>query len=431
MDSNLIIQGGRKLSGTVEVRGSKNAATKLMIASLLSDEPSVIENVPFISDLDVTKELCEKIGSTVDISPDRICHITTREVKTPLVPELSRKNRIPILALGPLLHRKGIAEVPVLGGCPIGHRPVNLHIEALQKMGARIERRENSYYAEAKELHGEHVIFPFPSVGATENVLLAATLAHGTTIIENAAIEPEITNLVDMLVGMGADIAFNQVTRTVEIHGVSKLHGTTIRVMPDRNEIMSFAVAALATEGSIFIPRIEASYLGSCINALQRVGGKIDEEEQGIRFSGRRPYKAIDIETGPHPGFMTDWQQPMCVLLTQAEGKSSIHETVYDDRFGYTKDLVRMGARIEVDKTCPAKPCRFHGEYFHTAHIVGPASLHAAELVVTDLRAGMAHIIAALIASGESRITGIDHIDRGYEEIDMRLRGLGADIIRA
>lgn len=430
--SQLIVKGGKPLKGTVPVYGAKNAATKMMIASLLTDELCEIRNMPRISDIDVTKELCEQIGSEVKIGEDRVCRIQTAEIKTSLVPELSRKNRLPILALGPLLHRKKLAEVPVLGGCPIGHRPVNLHVDALEQMGARIERREFSYYAEAEELHGADIHLAFPSVGATENIVIAATLAKGETTIKNAAIEPEIMNLIAMLTGMGADIAIDEKERVINIKGVSKLHGTSIEVMPDRVEIASFAIAALATDGDVFIPSIHKSYIASFIEKLLEIGGNFKEEEGGIRFWGKKPYKALYLETNPHPGFLTDWQQPFCALLTQAEGVSIIHETLYDDRFAYTKDLVAMGASIEILEDCPeGRACRFKDKgYAHVARVTGPVHLVDGRLTVTDLRAGMAHIIAGLISEGETHIFGIDHIERGYECIDERLQLLGADIQR-
>lgn len=432
MEQKFLIQGGRPLEGEIQIRGSKNAASKLMIASLLTEEPCIIENIPFSAEMDITKELCESIGSRVVFSEDHTAHIETSEITTSIVPELSRKNRIPVLAFGPLLHRKGFAEVPVMGGCYLGHRPINFHVEALNKMGVRVERREHSYYAEAEHIRGSLIDLPYPSVGATENVLLTAVRAIGTTHITNAAIEPEILNLVAMLVAMGADIALDQETRTIRIEGVSKLHGVRIRVIPDRNEIVSFAVAALATDGNIFIRGVENTMLDTFLSHVRALGGDVKEKQDGIEFSGKRPYHAMNIETSPHPGFMTDWQQPFCILLTQANGESSIHETVYDDRFAYVKDLKRMGADIDVSDECFGESfCRFHGATFnHSVRIHGSTPLHGAEITMTDLRAGMAHMIAALAADGESLISGIGHVERGYEKIDERLRSLGADIKR-
>ncbi len=431
MDESFLIRGGRALAGTVNARGSKNAATKMMIASLLTEEPCAIENVPQSADVDITRELCEQIGSAVSWR-ERTITIATPVVKNSLVPHLSRRNRIPVLALGPLLHRMGVAEVPVLGGCPIGHRPINFHVEALNKMGVTIERRESSYYAEAKEIHGEEIVFPYSSVGATENVLLVGVRAKGKTVIRNAAVEPEIINLVSMLTRMGAHIMVDVPLRTIYIDGVRRLSGAKVRVMSDRNEVVSFAAAALATKGDIFISEAEPEVLTAFLEKVNEIGGNYEIKDNGMRFWGAGPYRATAIETAPHPGFMTDWQQPFCVLLTQANAESIIHETVYEERFGYTKDLQRMGANIEVTDDClGGNPCRFAGQtYNHSARIKGPAKLSGTEITMTDIRAGMAHLIAALVAEGESRVSGIIHVDRGYEKIDERLRALGADITR-
>lgn len=428
----LRIRGGRPLKGEAEVRGSKNMASKMMIASLLTDEPCVIENIPLSAETDITRELCEHIGSRVAVGKERICRLVTPSIRNTRLTELTRKNRIPILALGPLLHRQGYAEVPVPGGCSIGHRPINFHVEALKSMGAQVERRPESYFVQAKEIHGADIDFPFPSVGATENVMLAAVLAHGKTVIRNAAIEPEIFGLAGMLKSMGADIEHDEKRRLIEINGVEKLHGVEARVMPDRNEAVSFAVAALATGGDVFVHGAREQDLISFLEKIKEAGGLYEVQADGIRFSGSGSYRALNLETSPHPGFMTDWQQPFSVLLTRGRGESIIHETIYEDRFGYTRDLNRMGAKISVLTDCPSGfVCRFHGQGSgHTAVIAGPAKLQGTEIVMTDIRAGMAHMIAALVAEGESVISGVEHVDRGYEKIDERLRELGADIKR-
>lgn len=431
MDS-LLIKGGKPLEGVVSVRGSKNAASKLMVASLLTSETCVLENVPLSEELNITKELCMAVGGRVEMESDHALSIRTEEVKNSVVLQLSRKNRIPVLAFGPLLHRRGFAEIPVLGGCPIGHRPVNFHIEALSKMGAKIERRENSYYAEAKRLCGAEIEFPFSSVGATENVLLAGTLAEGRTVIKNAAVEPEIINIIEMLNLMGAKVSLYKSQRMIIVEGVSRLKGARIRVIPDRNEAVSFASAAIATGGRVLVEGIDEKYLIAFLGALRKIGAGFGQDPKGINFWGTAPLRATNVATAPHPGFMTDWQQPFAVLLTQAQGTSIIHETVYEDRFGYTKDLVRMGAEIFLSDDCPpSSPCRFSGETFnHVASITGPSPLHGAEIRMTDIRAGMANIIAALAAEGDSVVTGVEHLDRGYEDMDGRLRSLGADITR-
>lgn len=439
-----VIRGKKPLRGTIEVRGSKNAASKMMVASILTSEECTLENIPFSGEVDVTRELCQTLGSKIELEEDLPAQaghrlkIRTAEINTSFVSEFSRKNRVPILTIGPLLHRKGFAEVPVPGGDQIGPRPINFHVEALAKMGVKIERREKSYFAKAdKEIRGAEINLPYPSVGATENVVLTAVLARGKTKLSNAAVEPEIENLIQMLRAMGAKIYFHPKTREILITGVSKLSGVKARVMPDRNEVVSFACASLATGGDLFIPGIEKSYLEEFLNKVREIGGEVKIQKDGISFkglptqAGKSKYNPTFIETSPHPGFMTDWQQPFCVLLTLGKGKSIIHETVYEDRFGYTKDLKRMGANIEISGECSKDACRFqHQGYMHTAAVTGPTPLKGTEIEMTDIRAGMAHIIAALSAEGESIISGIEHIDRGYERIDERLRALGADIQR-
>jgi len=257
-------------------------------------------------------------------------------------------------------------------------------------------------------------------------------LAEGKTLIRNAALEPEIMNLIDMLGAMGAKISVNPEERIVEIEGVAKLRGATVRVIPDRNEVVSFVAAALATEGSVFVRGAVGEHIKAFLGKLDELGALYEIKDGGIVFSGKKPYRSVVVETSPHPGFMTDWQQPFCVLLTQAKGESIIHETVYEDRFDYTKDLKQMGAEIEISDEClGGEKCRFSGQTFnHSARIWGPAKLSGKEITMTDIRAGMAHIIAALVAGGESIISGTEHIDRGYEDLDGRLRILGANIKR-
>ena len=296
--SSLRVVGGKKLEGDVTLRGSKNAASKLMVASLLTDESCTITNVPFSVETDITRELCEQIGSAVVREGNHEMRIKTPMIKTSVVPELSRKNRIPILALGPLIHRNGFAEVPVLGGCPIGHRPINFHLEALNQMGITIERRAHSYYAEAASIHGAVISFPYPSVGATENVLLTAVLADGRTTIANAAVEPEIMNLIAMLRAMGATIAADTHARHIIIDGVKKLSGASVAVIPDRNEAVSFAAAALATDGDIFIRDITEDHLTAFLVALKRIGASHDIQKTGRiglvgthRFAGHNFFK--------------------------------------------------------------------------------------------------------------------------------------------
>jgi len=426
-----IISGGKKLEGEISVGGAKNAATKMMIASLLTDEPVVLDNFPQIGDTAITRELCELIGSKIEKN-GTVLKIHTPEIKNTKVVFLTRRNRIPILAIGPLLVRAGEIEVPIPGGDKIGPRPVDIHFDALTAMGAEIKITSESYIASAKDgLKGSLIRLRFPSVGATENTILAAVLAKGRTTIQNAATEPEIIDLIKMLQKMGAIIELGA-NRIIYIDGVKRLRGVRHEIIPDRNEVVSFACLAVATGGKILVKNARQDHLLTFLNALRKVGGEYEVVESGIIFHRPDSLQAIELETDTHPGFMTDWQQPFTVLLTQAQGTSVVHETIYEDRFGYAEDLNLMGADIKIFSKCLGElPCRFNGQNCrHSAVINGPTILKSAQLKVRDLRSGIAHIIAALIANGESIIEGIEEIDRGYEGIDERLRNLGADIKR-
>ncbi|MFH0712887.1 MAG: UDP-N-acetylglucosamine 1-carboxyvinyltransferase [Candidatus Jorgensenbacteria bacterium] len=426
---NFIVRGKQPLKGEIKLAGAKNAATKLLVASILSDETSILENFPLIGDTAITIGLCEELGSEV-LKDGNTVSIKTPVIKSTEVRSLTRRNRLPILALGPLLARKGMAEVPVVGGDKIGARPVDIHLEALKLLGAEITVSENSYKASAPNgLHGSEITLRFPSVGATENALLASVLAKGKTVIRNAALEPEIMDLIKFLQKMGGIIELGA-DRIIRIDGVSHLRGVKHRIMPDRNEAVSFAVLAIATDGDIFVKDAIQEHLITFLNTLRRVGGDYEVRDDGIRFWRAGKLKSTKIETDTHPGFMTDWQQPLAILLTQADGLSEIHETIYEDRLGYTKDLNLMGANIKVTKDCLGSNCRFAGKFPHRAEIQGPTPLRGARLEVPDLRAGMAHLTAALIAEGESEISGVEEIDRGYERIDERLKYLGASIKR-
>ncbi|MDD5098885.1 MAG: UDP-N-acetylglucosamine 1-carboxyvinyltransferase [Candidatus Colwellbacteria bacterium] len=445
----LVIKGGIPLKGSVRVKGAKNAIGKMMMASLLTDEEVVLKNVPRNQETEIAIEIVESVGSEVRREGDSI--ITRAEkIRSQKVAAISRKNRIPILALGPLLARVGEGEVPFsgataqpnsamemtaavskAGGDKIGARPVDFHIAALEKLGAEIEIKDGSMLAKTKGLTGATITLPYPSVGATENTLLASVLAKGRTVIQGAATEPEIIDLVKMLQKMGAIIEFGA-NREIFIEGVDKLHGVEHTLIPDRMEAASFAIMALATGGDVFVEGAVQEHLITFLNVVRRIGGEYEVSDDGIRFFRNGRLKAVHVETDTHPGFMTDWQQPLTVLLTQAKGNSIIHETVYENRFGYTEDLVKMGADIEVLSKCLGDiPCRFQGKmYNHSAIIHGPTPLRGRKLEMRDIRAGMAHIIAALISNGSSEISGVEHIDRGYEDIDGRIRTLGADIKR-
>jgi UDP-N-acetylglucosamine 1-carboxyvinyltransferase len=429
--SRFVIKGGKPLFGEIKLAGAKNAVSKMMIASLLTDEPCILENMPAIGEVGIIVELLEAIGSKIEIVGNT-AKIHTPAIKNSKVTQLTRRNRIPILALGPLLARAGEAEVPVLGGDAIGARPVDIHLEALAKLGAKLQITKYSYQAWAKDgLHGAEITLRFPSVGATENVILAAVLAKGKTVIKNAALEPELLELIKMLQKMGAIIELAP-PRTITIEGVKQLHGVTHRIMPDRNEAISFACLAIATNGRIVVKEARQGDLITFLNVVRRLGAEYEVTDDGIAFSRPNSLKPISIQTDVHPGFMTDWEQPLCVLLTQANGMSSIHETIYEDRFAYAHDLNEMGAKIRVAMDCPkGEECRFaEKKFYHYATIDGPTPLKSASLTVHDLRAGMVDILAALVADGISEIHGVEEIDRGYERIDERLRDLGADIKR-
>jgi UDP-N-acetylglucosamine 1-carboxyvinyltransferase len=430
MKKLLKLRGGRPLSGHVRVQGAKNAATKMMIASLLTDEPVILQNCPEIEDVSITAEICSHVGATVSRDGDTLS-LHTPKIHGTKVTKLSSRNRISILALSPLLHRVGEAEVPLVGGDAIGPRPVNFHLDALTEMGAVIEEIDGAYIAKApRGLHGAVIHLPFPSVGATENIILAAVLAKGRTRIENAAIEPELVDMVKLLQQMGAIIEYGA-NRTLTIDGVGKLHGVTYRIIPDRLEAASFANLAIATGGEIVVEGARQDELVSFLNTIRRMGASYIVAPGSITFRRGSTGKlvGIELETDTYPGFATDWQQPTVVSLTQASGLSVLHETVYEDRFGYTEDLRRMGADIGVFSKCLGElPCRFrnHSER-HSAVIKGATALTATHIVMPDIRAGMAQVIAAAVAEGESTLEGIHHLERGYEHFWDKLSSVGAN----
>ncbi|MBI4598719.1 UDP-N-acetylglucosamine 1-carboxyvinyltransferase [Candidatus Uhrbacteria bacterium] len=425
------IHGGQVLRGTVELSGAKNAASKMMIASLLTDEPVVIDNVPRQEETGITQEIVERVGSRVSWD-DHQAILHASSIASTSVVGLSRKNRISILALAPLLHRAGEGIVPVVGGDKIGPRPVNFHVDILSRMGARFEEGAEGYRASVQgRLRGVLIELPYPSVGATETAMLAGVLAQGRTVIRNAAIEPEIIELVKMLQKMGAIIEVG-LGREIEIVGVEHLGGCRARVIPDRIEAVSYACMALGTRGEIFVKHAVHDHLITFLNTVRRMGGAYEVQDDGILFKTVNGLRGIEIETDTHPGFMTDWQQPLTVALTQATGTSVIHETVYEDRFGYTEVLREMGADITLFNNCLGEiPCRFRGmNCRHSAVINGSRMLKAAHIEVPDIRAGLAFVIAALVADGTSVLSGIEHLDRGYERLEEKLRHLGVSIER-
>jgi UDP-N-acetylglucosamine 1-carboxyvinyltransferase len=424
------IEGGEPLKGEVSLSGAKNSITKLLVASLLSDKASTFRNVPDIGDRAITQEICEAVGAKFKSLSTHGLEVhtptfTSDEIST----ELGNRNRLAIMMMGPLLHRKGRAVIPAAaGGDKIGPRPVNFHLQGAEHMGAHVEVVDGVYIIEADELRGADIELPYPSVTTTENLLMTATMAKGRTTLRNAAIEPEVMDLVLYLQRMGAIIDY-KVDRTFVIEGVDKLHGAEHRLMADRIVAASLGAAAVATRGDVFIQNAKQRDMLTFLNSLRRVGGKFEVQQEGIRFYRNGPLRAIHQETSVHPGFMTDWQPPFVLLLTQAEGMSVVHETVFEDRFGYVSALQDMGAEVALYDTCLGSRCRFHSRnYKHSAVIKGPTKLAPAEFEVPDLRAGFTYLIAAIMAEGASTIHGIDHITRGYENLQSSLESLGARI---
>ncbi|MEV4414713.1 UDP-N-acetylglucosamine 1-carboxyvinyltransferase [Catellatospora sp. NPDC049609] len=440
-DDVLIVSGGSPLKGEVRVRGAKNLVSKAMVATVLGEGPSRLYDVPKIRDVEIVRGLLELHGVKVTNGdlPGEL-RFDPSNVERAGVDEINvhaGSSRIPILLCGPLLHRLGHAFIPDLGGCHIGPRPIDYHLEALRRFGAVVDKTPEGLHLSAPDgLHGIKYELNYPSVGATEQILLTAVRAEGVTELSNAAVEPEIIDLICILQKMGAIIKVHT-NRVIEIEGVPHLGGFSHRPIPDRIEAASWASAALATKGDITVKGARQADMTTFLNVFRSIGGEFDIDDNpvdgGIRFwhpgGDLRP---VALETDVHPGFMTDWQQPLVVALTQANGLSVVHETVYEKRFGYTSALNQMGANIQVFQEClGGTPCRFGRRGFrHSAVIAGPSKLHATDLVIPDLRAGFSHLIAALAAEGTSRVHGVDLINRGYEDFEAKLTGLGAAISR-
>lgn len=428
-DGTLIIEGGRPIHGTIRVRGAKNSVPKNMVAALLTDAITEIRGVADIRDLAIMAELIEAIGGTVTRNPLTGTVTIDPSSVSPISPEtaahFSGISRIPILLCGPLLHRFGEAFIPNLGGCVIGERPIDFHLRALKKFGAHLEERAEGIYLSCKTLRGAKINLDFPSVGATEQVILTAVLAEGETELSNAAVEPEIMDLIGMLQKMGAQITVDT-DRIIRIIGVKKLRGCTHQALPDRLEVASWACAAAATDGEIFVEGARHGDLFAFLNAYMRAGGDFEVTETGIWFRrSSEGLKAVSLETGVHPGFMTDWQQPFATMLTQAKGISIIHETVYEGRFGYVHALNKMGANISLRTDCLGSRCRFGRlNHEHSAIIAGPTPMLGSDIVIPDLRAGFSYVIAGLIAKGTSHISNIGLIQRGYEFFTEKLESL-------
>ena len=431
--SQITVRGGKPLVGRVDVRGAKNLVTKAMVAALLGETPSELRDVPKISDVEVVQRLLELHGVKIEFSDDGVMKLDPTNVKSARMVDIDAhagSSRIPILFCGPLLHQLGEAFIPDLGGCHIGDRPVDFHLDVLRDFGAVIEKLPNGTRMSAPNgLHGAKIELPYPSVGATEQVLLTATRAQGLTELSGAAVEPEIMDLIAILQKMGAIISVDT-DRVIRIEGVASLNGYSHRALFDRNEAASWAAAALATGGDIFVGGARQQEMTTFLNVFRKIGGAFEIEDEGIRF--KHPggqLQPVVIETDVHPGFMTDWQQPLVVALTQATGLSIVHETVYENRFGFTEALVQMGAQIQIYREClGGNPCRFgQRNFYHSAVISGPTKLHGADIRVPDLRGGFSHIVAALAAEGTSNVTNVQLISRGYEHFLDKLKALGAD----
>lgn len=431
-NAKFLVKGGKPLHGTIKISGAKNAASKLIIASLLTDEPVRLANVPVsISEIKIARKIIEALGAKfAKFTNDEVVIQTKKISDISFSASLGLINRIGVLTAGPLLLRSGEARIPKPGGDQIGARPINFHLDAFIKLGATVKENKDFYLLKAKKLVGTDITLPFPSVGATENIIITASLALGKTTIHNAAIEPEIMDLIMLLQKMGAIIDV-RTNRKIVITGVEKLHGAKHRVIPDRLEAASFACAAIASKGDIKILDARHNDMITFLNTIRLIGAEYEVQDDGIRFYHKGDLKPINIETEVHPGFMTDWQPPMTILLTQANGISTLHETVYENRFGYVKELNKMGAKIELTNDCLGLPCRFSGtNYYHSAVIKGKTPLHNAEINVPDIRAGFSYLVAAMLAKGESLVHGIHYIDRGYENIDIKLRKIGVNIKR-
>jgi UDP-N-acetylglucosamine 1-carboxyvinyltransferase len=410
------IRGGKPLHGNVSVGGSKNDTVAIMAGALLVPGTTVLRNVPQIRDVYTLIEIFNRLGANCTFLPDGSLEIDAANLKTPVAPnDLVSKMRASFYVLGALLSRFGKAEVAMPGGCDIGARPVNFHIRGLEQLGCRLELEHGIYYGSVRRMVGSQLYLEFPSAGATQHLLIAASRACGTTVIENCATEPEIVSLAEFLNACGAQIQGAGTPRIV-IEGVDVLHPTSYSVIPDRLQAGTYAVAAAITSGDVLIENAVSDHSRPLLSKLAEAGIDVQNTSRGLRVRRNGKIYATDIKTLPHPGFPTDMQQPFAALMCLADGVSMITETLYESRFRYTTELERMGADIRVDG--------------RTAKITGVEKLSGAKVTCTDLRAGAAMICAALAAEGETEIDGLTHLDRGYENIVPNLQGLGADIVR-
>jgi UDP-N-acetylglucosamine 1-carboxyvinyltransferase len=415
----LVIRGGEPLLGTVRVSGAKNAALPCMAAALLTDQPVVLENIPQVRDIQTTRNLLTAMGAEVELGFGRAQHRTTIHCENLATPEASyelvKTMRASTLVLGPLVARCGRARVSLPGGCAIGARPIDLHIKGLEKLGAQIKQQHGYVEASAARLKGAEIVFDKITVTGTEDLLMAATLAEGETVLQNCAREPEVADLADLLNKMGAKIE-GAGTPTIRVQGVSKLKGAKHRIIPDRIEAGTFLIAGAMTGGDLNVAGCDPAHLATVLGKLHEVGVKTKANADSVRVMGDNPFTAADINTEEYPGFPTDCQAQFMALATQAEGTSIITENIFENRFMHAQELVRMGANIKIEG--------------HRAVVRGKTPLSAAAVLASDLRASASLVLAALVADGETIIDRVYHIDRGYEHIEEKLKSVGAQIKR-
>lgn len=436
--SKFVITGGIPLHGSVRVGGAKNASYKLMIASLLGQTESRLLNFSRISDVDLVAQIIEYLGCKVTKDGERAISVDPQTIKDYQIDKAhGEQGRFSTMFIPVLLHRFGKAQVPAPGGDKIGKRPLDRHFDGLKALGAKVWFEDGMYKAEAKQLVGTTYRFSKNSHTGTETLIMAAALAKGTTVLENAALEPEIDDLIEYLNKMGANIR-RRAHRVIEIVGVEKLQGAIHKIIPDRNEVVSYACAALCTKGDVIIENARHDHLTAFLDKLEEIGAGFEIGDYGIRFFYKGPLRATDITTEIEPGFMTDWQPLWATLMTQCKGVSVIHETIMASRFQYVKALETMGVKIDKynpEVSHPEKVYNFDlenddPENIHAIRIHGKVDLKPGEFVVKDLRHGATLIMAAMTANGVSTIEGIELVDRGYENLDGRLRSMGAKIER-
>jgi UDP-N-acetylglucosamine 1-carboxyvinyltransferase len=414
-----VVRGGNPLLGTIKVSGAKNSALPCMAAAILTEEEVILENIPQVRDIETERKLLESMGAEVELGYGRAQHRTSIKCAVLSDPvakyEIVKTMRASSLVLGPLIARTGMARVAMPGGCAIGGRPIDLHIKGLEAMGATITQEHGYLEARTNRLKGAHIVFDKITVTGTEDLLMAAALADGESLFENCAREPEVTDLVALLNAMGAQIE-GAGTSTIKIKGVAKLHGARHRINPDRIEAGTFLIAGAITGGDLNVDGCNPEHLGSLLSKLEECGVKLEVGKDNVRVKSGSKLVAADITTEEYPGFPTDMQAQFMALLTQAEGTSIVTENIFENRFMHVSELNRMGANISVSG--------------RTATVRGGAKLQSAAVMCSDLRASAALVLAALVADGESILDRVYHMDRGYERLEEKLRGVGAQIRR-